>query len=253
LPLVKELNEFAKKEDPTRYTTSAPDDDDQPTALVTDVIGINKYFGWYVGKTEGLAKHLDDWHNLHPNKPIGVSEYGAGASIFQHEEIPVETKTASWHPEEYQTECHEISWKIIHERPYVWCSTVWNGFEFSSDYRREGVKAGVNDKGLITQDHSTKKDAYYWYRVNWNPDPMIHITSKRFTTRDTSVINIKVYSNSEEVELFVNGNSAGKKKSGDHRFIWNDVKLHSGSNNVKAETSFNGKILFDECWWRCKE
>jgi len=45
--------------------------------------------------------------------------------------------------------------------------------------------------------------------------------------------------------------SVGKMKAGDHRFIWNEVKLNEGSNYVKAVVSVNGKELYDECWWRC--
>lgn len=249
--LVKELNDLAKKEDPTRYTTSAAYKDDAATAFVTDVLGLNKYFGWYAGKVHDLGPYLDQWHKEHPDRAIGLSEYGAGASIYQHEEIPVQPRTdGPWHPEEYQTYFHEESWKEIEARPYVWFSTLWNGFDFAVDSRREGFQAGINDKGLITQDHETKKDSYYWYKVNWNAEPMVHITSKRFTKRDTPVIGVKVYSNADEVELFVNGNSLGKTKSDDHRFIWKDVTLDEGSNDVKAVALINGKEYFDECWWK---
>jgi beta-galactosidase len=250
LALVKELNELAKKEDPTRYTTSAANDNDQPTAFVTDVLGLNKYFGWYYGKTPEFGKYLDDWHKLHPGRAIGISEYGAGGSIFQHEEAAAEPEIYShWHPEEYQVDYHEVTWKIIQERPYIWFSTIWNGFDFSSGHRSEGFRAGINDKGIIEQDHTTKKDSYYWYKVNWNPEPLVYITGKRFTKRDTSEISVKVYCNSEELELFVNDKSLGKLKSEDHRFIWNGVKLNEGSNSVKAVAAFNGKLLHDECWW----
>jgi beta-galactosidase len=253
LHLVKELNELAKKEDPTRYTTAAEDHENMPTALVTDILGLNKYFGWYYGHVQEFGKFLDDWHSKHPDRAIGISEYGAGGSIFQHDEVSAEpTINSSWHPEEYQTEYHEVCWKAIQERPYLWCSTLWNGFDFSSDHRSEGFKSGINDKGLIEQDHSTKKDSYNWYKVNWNPDPMIYLTSKRFTKRDTSVINIKAYSNCEEVELFINNISAGKRKADDHRFIWNDIKLNEGSNYFKVVTTANGKEIYDECWWRYK-
>ncbi|HEY9165754.1 MAG TPA: glycoside hydrolase family 2 TIM barrel-domain containing protein [Candidatus Kryptonia bacterium] len=249
--LVKSLNELAKKEDPTRPSTSAANMNDFPSAFVTDVLGLNKYFGWYDGKVQDLGPYLDDWHKKHPDRAIGISEYGAGGSIFQHEENPQQPRTdGPWHPEEYQTYFHEVSWKAIEERPYIWFSTVWNGFEFSSDFRTEGFRAGINDKGLVTQDHSTKKDSYYWYKVNWNPAPLVHITGKRFTVRDTSIINVKVYSNADAVELFLNGASLGKARSTDHRFIWNDVKLNSGSNDVKAVAILGGVEYSDECWWR---
>jgi beta-galactosidase len=254
LYLVKELNELAKKEDPARYTTAAAYDNNQPTSFVTDVLGLNKYFGWYGGKTQELGKYIDDWHKLHPERAIGISEYGAGGSTLQHEEVLIKPETIShWHPEEYQTDYHEVSWKIIKERPYLWFSTLWVLFDFSSGGRNEGFRAGINDKGIIEQDHTTKKDSYYWYKVNWNPDPMIHITGKTFTMRDTSVIDAKVYSNAEELELFVNDKSLGKMNADDHRFIWNGVKLNKGINSIKAIAFFNGKELFDECWWNCSK
>ena len=79
---------------------------------------------------------------------------------------------------------------------------------------------------------------------------MVHITDKRFTQRDTSFINVKVYSNADEVELLVNGASIGKIKSEDHRFIWNSVQLKPGENNVRAAAQMNGKEYSDECWWK---
>ncbi len=251
LPLVKTLNELAKKEDPTRLTTAASDDEDS-TNFVTDVLGLNKYFGWYYGNVKDLGPYLDKWHEEHPDRAIGISEYGAGASIYQHEELPArQPKPAGhWHPEEYQTYYHEMSWKEIHSRPYIWFSTLWNMFDFASDGRDEGFKPGINDKGIVTQDHYTKKDAFYWYKVNWNPAPMVHINSRMFTVRDTSLITVEVYSNAADVELFVDGRSVGTRLSSDHRFFWKNVGLHPGENHVKAVAMIGGKEYFDECWWR---
>jgi beta-galactosidase len=251
LPLVRRLNALAKQEDPTRPTTAASDDEDS-TNFVTDILGLNKYFGWYYGSARDLGPFLDKWHKEHPDRAIGISEYGAGGSVYHHEELPaIQPRTdGPWHPEEYQTEFHEISWKAIEDRPYIWFSTLWNMYDFASDSRMEGFRAGINDKGIITQGHETKKDAYYWYKANWNPAPMVHINSKAFAVRDTSVITVEVYSNAGEAELFVNGNSLGRKTSADHRFFWTDVRLNPGSNYVKATAVFGGKEYFDQCWWR---
>ncbi len=251
LDLVRRLSGLAREEDPIRPTTAASNDEDS-TNFVTDVLGLNQYFGWYYGKAEGLGDYLDKWHLDHPGRAIGLSEYGAGASIYQHEEYPAAPPRpdASWHPEEYQTYFHEVSWKTIESRPYIWFSTIWNMFDFASDFRREGYKPGINDKGIISQDHQTEKDAYYWYKVNWNTAPMVHINSKRFTSRDSSTITVEVYSNASEVELLVDANSLGKVASSDHRFFWRNVKLNEGSNYVRAVASIDGKEYFDECWWR---
>jgi beta-galactosidase len=257
-PLVGRLNAVAKEEDSTRLTTSAANMNDFPSAFVTDVLGLNKYFGWYEGRLQDLGPYLDGWHREHPDRAIGLSEYGGGGSVYQHEEDPEKPRTdGPWHPEEYQTFYHEVSWKAIEARPYIWFSTVWNMFDFASDTRSEGFQPGINDKGLITQDHATKKDSYYWYKVNWsndslreNPSQMVHINSKTFAARDTDVITVEVYSNAKEVELFVNGKSNGRTFSDDHRFFWRNVKLAEGLNLVKAVAIFDGRETLDECWWR---
>ncbi len=254
LSLVRKLNELAKEEDPTRLTTAASDDEDS-TNFVTDVLGMNKYYGWYYGAAKDLGPYLDKWHREHPDRAIGISEYGAGGSVYQHEEHPAKQPRTNgpWHPEEYQTEFHEISWKAIQSRPYIWFSTLWNLYDFASDYRDEGFRPGINDKGIITQGHETKKDAYYWYKVNWNPEPMVHINSKMFTVRDTSVITVEVYSNARDVELFIDGRSVGRKTSEDHRFFWKEVELRLGENYVKATATIDGTEYSDACWWRYKK
>jgi beta-galactosidase len=256
--LVRELNSLAKKEDSTRLTAAAANMNDFPSAFVTDVLGLNKYFGWYEGEVQDLGPYLDKWHKKHPDRAIGLSEYGAGGSIFQHEESLQKPRTdGPWHPEEYQTYFHEVSWKTIESRHYIWFSTLWNMFDFASDGRREGFQPGINDKGIITQDHETEKDSYFWYKVNWrsaanqaNAVPLVHINSKMFAARDTDIISVEVYSNADQVELFVNEELIGKVSSDDHIFVWRNVHLVEGSNHIKAVASINGKEYYDECWWR---
>ena len=51
-------------------------------------------------------------------------------------------------------------------------------FDFASARRTEGDRDGVNDKGLVTGDRKTRKDAFYFYKANWNPEPMVYITSR---------------------------------------------------------------------------
>lgn len=253
LPLLKELNALAHAEDPTRPTVGALNFETE-AAWTPDQISFNKYFGWYEGEIPDFGPWLDDIHARHPHNAIGVSEYGAGGSIFHHsEKLEKTVHNAMWHPEEYQTLMHEEVWKMLKTRPYLWIKTLWVGFDFSVDQRLEGFSAGVNDKGLITHDHATKKDAYYWYKANWNGEPMVFITEKHFAQRDTNTIAVKVYSNADEVELFVNEKSLGKIRSNDHIFKWENVKLNKQqSNRVRAAAIVNGKEITDQCWFYCK-
>ena len=83
--LVTELNDEAHQLDSTRLTTAASSDRrrSHPLNLITDVIGFNRYYGWYTENTDGVAEELDALHAAIPGRAFGISEYGAGASIYR--------------------------------------------------------------------------------------------------------------------------------------------------------------------------
>lgn len=77
-----------------------------------------------------------------------------------------------------------------------------------------------------------------------------HITSRRFTPRTEAMTEVKIYSNSTEVELFVNGQSLGKKPVGPDRIVrWSGVKLAPGENKIRATAVGAQRPLADECQW----
>jgi beta-galactosidase len=248
---VHRLDTLAKQLDPTRLTTVASRskyDGDDGINTATDVIGYNVYRGWYEGKPENFAKYADTLHQRFPKQKIGISEYGAGASVNQHEYPAKKPPTkGKWHPEEWQAVLHEVTWKAMAERPFLWGTFVWNMFDFGSDGRSEGEHHGQNDKGLVSYDRKVKKDAFYWYKANWNPEPMAYITSRRYTPRSTGVTEFKVYSNCESVELFVNGKTLGAKNAGDRIILWSGIDLQEGNNHVIAVGTAGGKKYKDEC------
>ena len=64
------------------------------------------------------------------------------------------------HPEEFQNWFHETSWNVLRERGYLWAAYIWNMFDFASDSRSEGDLTDINDKGLVSYDRRTRKDAF---------------------------------------------------------------------------------------------
>jgi beta-galactosidase len=120
-------------------------------------------------------------------------------------------------------------------------------FDFAVDSRAEGDTNGRNDKGLVTYDRKTKKDAFFWFKANWSLDPVVYVTSRRFTPRTTATVPVKVYSNLESVELFVNGSSQGSKTAADHRFLWSNVPLTQGANTIEARGA--GTMVSDMVSW----
>ena len=240
---IKELNVLAHQEDTTRPTTSASNQMGDLN-FITDAIAWNRYDGWYGGTPADLGKWLDRMHKDHPEICIAISEYGAGASIYHQQDSLVKTvPTSWWHPENWQTYYHIENWKTISSRPYVWGSFVWNMFDFGAAHRTEGDRPGINDKGLVTFDRKVRKDAFYFYKANWNREkPMLYLTGKRNTVRTQRLQTITAFTNLSGAELFVNGKSYGKTTPDSYAILeWKNVELEPGENEIKV-VSTNKKL-----------
>ena len=240
---IKKLNVLAHQEDTTRPTTSASNQMGDLN-FITDAIAWNRYDGWYGGTPADLGKWLDRMHKDHPKICIAISEYGAGASIYHQQDSLVKTvPTSWWHPENWQTYYHIENWKTISSRPYVWGSFVWNMFDFGAAHRTEGDRPGINDKGLVTFDRKVRKDAFYFYKANWNrEEPMLYLTGKRNTVRTQRLQTIIAFTNQAGAELFVNGKSYGKTTPDSYAILeWKNVELQPGENEIKV-VSTNKKL-----------
>jgi beta-galactosidase len=252
---LQDLNIVAHGEDPTRPTIAA-------TLMVLqmdkipDLLGWNIYPGWYDGwgTVSNFGPKLDAIRNTSKNGGFCISEYGAGANILQHEQDPKQPQpNGQWHPEEWQDILHENAWAQMKVRPWVWGTFAWNMFDFAVSTRHEGGVLGRNDKGLVTFDRATKKDAFYFYKANWSDEPVVYITSRRFTVRTNAVTDVKVYCNAPAAELSVNGVPLGPRQNdGNSVFLWKDVKLTPGENKVEARATRNGHAVNDSCIWTLK-
>ena len=215
------LNDLVHSMDKTRLTTIAAVSMckmDDPYLLIPDVVSYNHYFGWYGGDTTMNGPWFDKFHAMHPNIPIGCSEYGCEA-LNWHSSEPFQGD----YTEEYQAFYHEELIKQLFTRKYMWATHVWNMFDFGADARNEGGENGQNHKGLVTMDRKYKKDAFFAYKAWLSDEPFVHLCGKRYVDRVEDVTKVTVYSNQAEVELFANGVSLGKKRADDH-FFYFDVK-----------------------------
>jgi len=235
------LNDLVHEMDKTRLTTIAAVSMckmDDPYLLIPDVVSYNHYFGWYGGDTSMNGPWFDKFHETHPSIPIGCSEYGCEA-LNWHTSDPKQGD----YTEEYQAYYHEELIKQLFSRKYMWATHVWNMFDFGADARAEGGENGQNHKGLVTMDRKYKKDSFYAYKAWLSDEPFVHLCGKRYIDRVEDVTKVTVYSNLPEVELFVNGESIGKKTAPDH-FFYFDVK-NVGESTIEAkagEFTDSGKI-----------
>jgi len=152
---LKELKEEAKKLDPTRPITFASCKHLEDKALdMVDVICLNFYFGWYsqCGNLAEAEKLLDETlekiHERYPDKPIIITEFGAGAIAGLHKDPP-----EMW-SEEYQAELIKTYWKVFLSKEYVSGGHIWNFADFR--VKQSPRRTTVNRKGIFTRTREPK-------------------------------------------------------------------------------------------------
>ena len=236
VPFIKELNTIAKNSDPKRFTAGTSTKDGAVNT-VTDLIIFHHAFGWVEGRPEDISIWADQirdnpaWNKLRP-----AVSYACGGSVHQQQEaLRRPHRTGSWHPENWQTHFHEVYLRRLDGDARFWALFAGDIFDYGSVRYTFGEGMGINDTGLVTFDRQTRKEAFYLYKANWNADDsFVYITGKRNSLRHSDRQTVKVYSNLEEVEVFVNGKSIGKKTGQKGIFTWESVIMRPGENNITA-------------------
>jgi len=163
LSFLTNLAKATRKLDNTRLITAAledhPSKKDKNTMVIedkfseiVDIISFNQYYGWYGGSIEDI-KNLS-W-NIDINKPVIVSEFGAGALQGYHAD-----KLTIW-SEEYQEYLYNETLAVLAKIPQLSGMTPWILTDFRSPRRMHDVyQKGFNRKGLISET-GDKKKAFY--------------------------------------------------------------------------------------------
>ncbi|HEY3973902.1 MAG TPA: glycoside hydrolase family 2 TIM barrel-domain containing protein [Candidatus Sulfotelmatobacter sp.] len=158
---LKRLAQDARELDSTRLITSALNRTDNAGSVRTlsdsfgealDVLGLNEYLGWYDGPLENIDK--TQW-KLKWNKPLIVSEFGAGAPFGRHGDAD-----EIW-TEEYQENLFQHQLAMVERMPNIAGLTPWVLMDFRSPARMlPGVQDYHNRKGLIS-NRGQRKLAFY--------------------------------------------------------------------------------------------
>lgn len=247
-----QLNDLAHKEGGNRLTASASNKGLRYYNGIADMPAWNNYPGWYwmlrwpkeennKGRVEGFGEWMDYRSKELGGRRFALSEYGAGGNPEHHLEgkLPEQfekTLNGPFHPEEWQNYVHEETWRTINNRQNtLWGSFVWSMFDFIVPGWSEGGMVNLNTKGLVTHDRKTRKDAFYFYKANWNDEPMTYICSRRMKERHLQQTDIKVYSNCETVTLYINGKKiATAVPDNIHVCTFRDCHLKDGENIITA-------------------
>ena len=226
---IRELADYAKMLDPSRATTQAQFTMCKPESQLnglTDILAYNHYFGWYMQTCEGLDKWIDNFRSVNPGLKMGISEYGAEGVLGYFNDNPSQGD----YSEGYQAMYHEHYVKAINSRDWIWGSYVWNMFDFGSAIRNEGGVKGRNNKGLVTFNRKTKKDAFYLYKAFWSDDKFVHLMGARYNLRKIGMQKFTVYSNCDKVTLKVGAKQ--KTVTAEGVFVFEDMEIKAGDNKI---------------------
>lgn len=264
--IFNQLNDMAHEHGGNRLTTSASNKGKRYYNSITDAPAWNNYPGWYwmlrwpkeennKGRMDGFSKWIDYRSEEIGGRRFALSEYGAGANTEHHmEELPeqlIETWRGPFHPEEWQSHVHEEAWRTIKKHSKQLCgSFIWAMFDFIVPGWTEGGINNLNDKGLVTADRKTRKDAFYFYKANWTKEPMAYICSSRMGNRKSADTGVRVYSNCDKVELLINGKKTATGIPDDINICsFKDIKLKEGANKISVYGYKGRKKVTDSCTW----
>lgn len=136
---------------------------DDDALIDCDLIGINRYYGWYsepadlAHAAERLAAELDLLYETH-GKPIMVTEFGADTVAGVH------STTMQLFSEEYQEAFIQTYNRVIESRPFCIGAHVWN---FADFYTAQNHRRVVHNlKGVFTRNRTPKRVAFT-LRQHW--------------------------------------------------------------------------------------
>lgn len=137
-------------------------------APLSDVICLNRYYGWYVagGDLETaqtlLAAELAGWNKLQSGKPILITEYGADTVAGLHD------TGAVMFTEEYQRLYYQANHAVFDRFPNVIGEQAWNFADFAT--AQNVLRVQGNKKGLFTRDRQPKQAAFD-LKARWEAIP----------------------------------------------------------------------------------
>ena len=136
------------------------------SAKLSDVICLNRYYGWYFGGPDleapeaALRKELEYWQTV--GKPVIFTEYGADTVMGFHDATPV------MYTEEYQVDFYKMNNGVFDDYSIVIGDQAWNFADFATSQSLLRVQG--NKKGIFTRDRKPKLAAHY-FRERWQEIP----------------------------------------------------------------------------------
>lgn len=215
-----ELIAICHKLDPTRLVTSGNDEiaSNSPTspeflaAFENDIIGYNYPDRW---RTRREVLYSIDKTAYPTRRVVATESTGVGGTRREYQ-FPGAASTSDT-GQRFRRNRGLISsnlidveqrWRFTTAYDYVIGDFMWTGIDYygESGWPSRGAQSGYLD------NCGFKKDGYYFFKSIWSDEPVVHLFPHwNWEGHEGEIMQVACYSNCEEVELFVNGRSYGKK------------------------------------------
>jgi len=210
---------------------------------------------------QGFNYHPDTYDRLHrelPQKPLIATEIAAavgtrGCYAREPFTVPKDTARYEGNPARCQVAAYDVNapdwaetaeeaWQAVAERPWMAGGFVWAGF----DYRGEPTPfdwPAVSSQYAILDTCGFPKDVYYYYQSWWTDQPVLHLFPHwNWPAWEGQAIDVWCYSNCKQVELFLNGQSLGRKTMPRYSHLEWQVKYEPGTLSAKGFDG-DGKVI----------
>jgi beta-galactosidase len=221
--------------DPTRVVSAAVNgSNEKGVSEAFDIIGFN----YQLDKP-------DNFHKKNPKRPVYGSETSSALSTRGvYATDPLRNTVNAYDAAANWGETAEEWWKFYGTREWEAGGFAWTGF----DYRGEPTPyswPSINSQFGIVDMCGFPKDMFFYYKAWWGAEPVLHLFPHwNFEGKEGEIIPVWVYSNLDEVELFVNGKSQGGQKVPHLGHVEWKVKYEAGA--IEARGSRNGKVVLTD-------
>ncbi|HEV2391668.1 MAG TPA: beta-galactosidase GalA [Verrucomicrobiae bacterium] len=231
------MQDLIHRMDPTRSVTMAANVGNTFAGLnrIIDVRGWNYHIG----------KQMDNYHAAHPAQPnLGTEQASTVCTrgIYANDKVrgyvsAYDDNAPPW------AHTAETWWTFFAPRPWLSGGFAWTGF----DYRGEPTPYGwpcINSHFGIVDTCGFPKDNFYYYQAWWSDKTVLHLLPHwNWPGKEGQDIDVRCFSNCQEVELFLNGQSLGKKSMPRNSHLQWQVKYAPGTLSARA---FNGGVAVAE-------
>lgn len=237
ITVTRTMKRLANRLDPTRQVTAALDNSfGKGITHTVDVLGFN------------YRHHLmEQFHADYPNVPILGSETGSTVSTrgeyFNDPDKSFLRAYDSEHP--WWASTAEAYWPLFDEKPYIAGAFIWTGFDYRGEPTPYNRWPAISSQFGVLDTCGFPKDNYYYYRAWWRNEPLLHLFPHwDWAGKEGETIPVWVHSNLDEVELFHNGKSLGRKPVVKNRHLAWDVAFAAG--NITAYGYKGGKVVLKQ-------